>query len=152
MIRTMTAAVLCGAAVLLAGCGGGGGGGPAGKMKEAMKACDAANKDVPDTLRNAKAGKLSAHDARLEADAGVAACESALAAWEQMTDMPPQATEACVAEARAKVELAVAHRVALDHQQSTPYKLRIDRATLAVEKAVDACKEAQKAKPPEAAQ
>jgi len=133
------------AAALLAGCGGGGPvSGYKGKMPEAMKPCDAANKELPKALAAARTGKMTFNEARAEADKTLATCEAALSAWKGLKDMPPKVAEACIPEAEAKVQLAYASRNALDHQMSKHYKTLIDRAALAVEKAVAACKEAQK--------
>ena len=139
------------AALMLSGCGGGGGGpgggGVAGKMKEAIKPCDDANKATPKAQSDAKKGVLTLNEAKARADEGVAACEAAVAAYEGMTDMPPNASDACVGEAEAKLELAVALRAGLDHAMARPYKARIERASAEATAAVKACKDALAAKP-----
>jgi len=146
-----TAVILIGA-MMLAGCGGGaapaapgapGIGNFKAKMPETMKPCDEANKATPKALSSFKSGKKTLTEARAIADAGVAACETALAAWEAMA-MPKPVAEACLAEARAKVELAGAQVAALNHQMAKAYKIRIERAGEAVDAAVKACKEANK--------
>jgi hypothetical protein len=144
-------AVLVGA-LFLAGCGGGSAPSAPGapgigdfkaKMPETMKPCDAANKATPKALSSYKSGKATLTEAMAVANAGVAACETAQAAWEAMA-MPPPVAEACLAEARAKVELAQSQVAALNHQLAKPYKTRIDRAADAAAEAVKACKEANK--------
>lgn len=145
-------AILIGA-VFLGGCGGGAapastGGAPGignfkAKMPETMKPCDEANKATPKALAAFKSGKKTLTEAREIADAGAAACDAALAAWEQMA-MPEAVAGACLAEARAKAELAHAQVAALNHQMAKPYKTRIDRAADAIAEAVKACKEANK--------
>jgi hypothetical protein len=138
---------------VLAGCGGGAA--PAGapgapgignfkaKMPETMKPCDEANKATPKILSAFKSGKKTITEARAVADAGVTACETALAAWEKMA-MPGPVAEACLAEARAKVDLAHAQLAAVNHQMAKPYKIRIERASDDADAAVKACKEANK--------
>jgi len=149
----MVRATILIATIFLAGCGGGaappGAPGAPGignfkaKMPETMKPCDEANKATPKVLSSFKSGKMTLTEARTEAEAGVAACEAALAAWEKMA-MPEPVAEACLGEARAKVELASAQLAALNHQMAKPYKVRIERAGDDVAEAVKACKEANK--------
>ena len=147
MVRT---AILIGA-LFLAGCGGGAPSAPGApgvgnfkaKMPETMKPCDEANKATPKALASFKSGKQTLTEARAVVDAGVTACEAALAAWEKMA-MPEATAEACLPEARAKVELAHAQVAALNHQMAKPYKTRIERASDDVGEAVKACKEANK--------
>lgn len=151
MTRTVGALVI--GALFLAGCGGGAAPGATGgapgignfkaKMPEAMKPCDEASKATPKVLSAFKSGKKTLTEARAVADAGLAACETALAAWEKMP-MPEAVAEACLAEARAKVDLASAQIAALNHQMAKPYKIRIERAGDAVAEAVKACKDANK--------
>jgi hypothetical protein len=143
-------AVVCGA-LFLAGCGGGapapGGapGAPGGDFKAtmapAMKPCDDANKETKIALQSYKSGKMTLNEAKLVADAGVAACATARTAWRGMT-MPGPVAEACRGEAEAKYGLAAAQRAALDHLLSKPYKSQIDRQLDAVTRAVAACKKA----------
>ena len=143
-------AVVCGA-LFLAGCGGGapapgGAPGAAGAdfkaaMSPAMKPCDEANKETKVALQAYKSSKMTLNEAKVVADAGVAACEAASAAWQAMT-MPGPVAGACGGEAEAKLGLATAQRAALDHQISKPYKTRIDRQLDAVTRAVAACKKA----------
>lgn len=151
MRRTVGALVV--GALFLAGCGGGAAPGATGgapgigafkaKMPEAMKPCDEANKATPKALSSFKSGKKTLTEARAVADAGLSACEAALAAWQEMA-MPQAVSDACLAEARAKVDLASAQVAALNHQMAKPYKIRIERAGEAVADAVKACKEALK--------
>ena len=143
-------AVVCGA-LFLSGCGGGApvpGGAPGAPgadfkaaMAPAMKPCDDANKETKTALQSYKSNKMTLNEAKVVADAGVAACEAAQTAWRGMT-MPGPVGEACGAEAEAKYSLATAQRAALDHLLSKPYKSRIDRQLDAVTRAVAACKKA----------
>lgn len=138
-------------ALFLAGCGGGAPapGGEAGAaggdykaaMSPAMKPCDDANKETKVALQAYKSSKMTLNEAKVVADAGVAACAAARAAWQGMT-MPGPVSEACGAEAEAKYGLATAQRAALDHQMSRPYKTQIDRQLDAVTRGVAACKKA----------
>ena len=141
--RTLSAALA--ASLLLAGCGGAGPAIPGQEYKskapEAMKPCDEANKATPKALSSFKSGKLTLTEAMVVANAGVAACEASLAAWQGMT-MPKPVAEACLAEAKAKLDLAHAQVSALNHQMSKPYKTRIERQTDAVAREVKACKDA----------
>ena len=146
-------AVVCGA-LFLAGCGGGapapGGapgapGAPGGDFKAtmspAMKPCDDANKETKVALQAYKSSRMTLNEAKVVADAGVAACEAARTAWRGMT-MPGPVAEACGGEAEAKYGLATAQRAALDHLLSKPYKSQIDRQLDAVTRSVAACKKA----------
>ena len=141
--RTLSAGLA--AALLLAGCGGGGPSVPGQEYKskapEAMKPCDEANKATPKALSSFKSGKLTVTEAMEVANAGVAACEASLAAWQSMI-MPGPVAEACLGEARAKVDLAHAQVAALNHQMSKPYKTRIERVTDQITREVKACKDA----------
>jgi hypothetical protein len=142
-------AVVCGA-LFLAGCGGapapGGAAGAAGAdfkaaMSPAMKPCDDANKETKVAMQSYKSSKMTLNEAKVVADAGLAACAAARTAWRGMT-MPGPVSEACGAEAEAKYALATAQRAALDHLMSRPYKTQIDRQLDAVTRAVAACKKA----------
>ncbi len=136
MARIWTAAAV-GAALVLSGCGGGGGPGGGGAKGEAMKPCEAANKETPKALSSAKSGRMTYGEAKLVADEAVQACEAAYSAWEKLN-----VGEACLEEADARRGFAWATRAALDHQISRPYKLRIDREKDRIERAEDACKAA----------
>lgn len=141
--RTLSATLA--GAMLLAGCGGGGPTVPGQEYKakapEAMKPCDEANKATPKALSSFKSGKISVTEAMEVANAGVAACEASLAAWQAMT-MPKPVAEACLPEATAKLDLAHAQVSALNHQMAKPYKTRIERLTDQITREVKACKEA----------
>lgn len=132
-------------AALLAGCGGGGPAIPGQEFKskapEAMKPCDEANKATPKALSSFKSGKITLTEAMEIANAGVTACEASLAAWQGMT-MPRPVADACLPEARAKLDLAHAQVSALNHQMSKPYKTRIERVTDQITREVKACKDA----------
>jgi hypothetical protein len=136
------------AAILLAGCGGGGpsapglpGGDYKGKMPDAMKPCDEANKATTAALPGFRSGKASLNETKATADAGVAACEASYAAWKAL-HMPPEVVGPCMAQAQAKLNLAHALRTALDHLISKPYKSAIDRQVDAVARETAACKKA----------
>lgn len=142
--RTLSAALA--GSLLLAGCGGGGGPSIPGqeyktKAPEAMKPCDEANKATPKALSSFKSGKMSVTEAMEVANAGVAACEASLAAWQAMT-MPKPVAKACLPEAQAKLDLAHAQVSALNHQMAKPYKTRIERVTDQIAREVKACKDA----------
>jgi len=139
-------AVVCGA-VFLAGCGGGAAPGAPGAgdfkagITDAMKPCDDANKATKTALQAYKSSKLSLNEAKVIADAGVAACEAARTARRAIA-APAPITQACMAEADAKVSLATAQRAALDHLMSKPYKSQIDRATDEVARGLADCRKA----------
>lgn len=152
MKRTLGARVIAtvlAGSVLLAACGGGGApaapGAPGGdykkKMPDLIKPCDDALKELTASVPSVQSGKQTLNEVKAQADAGVAACQASLAAWQGL-HMPPPVAQACLAAASARVDEAEAMRSALDHQVSRPYKVRIDRAVDAVTRADAACKAA----------
>ena len=155
--RSLGLVLAAAASLVLAGCGGSGGGagGAAGgggaakpgdwkgKMPEVMKPCAAAVKEAGKLAPMVKSGKASGGEAVEAADAAVAACETAHAAWSAM-DMPPEVAEPCMEEAGARLGGAYATRSALNHQVSPPYKKRMDVFTERAKRFETACKTAVK--------